>query len=276
MRDNNVKRILFIVHREQIAKQAMKSFKNIFGDTKTNGLLSGNSRDTDKDIIFATMQMMSKKEIMEQFEPDTFDTIVIDEAHMTGANSYQKIMEYFTPIFWLGMTASPERSDDFDVYEAFDHNVALEIRLQQAMEEDLLCPFHYFGIIDMAVDGELIDEKSDFNYLVDENRVDYIIKQAQFYGYSGDRVKGLVFCSRLEEANKLSTLFNKKGYKTEVLSGSDSIDKREATIERLVGNAEDKIDYIFTVDVFNDVWILSLIQLTIMCSAYKARNKAIF
>lgn len=252
LRDNNVKRILFIVHREQIAKQAMKSFKNIFGDTKTTGLLSGNSRDTDKDIIFATMQMMSKKEIMEQFEPDTFDTIVIDEAHMTGANSYQKIMEYFTPIFWLGMTASPERSDDFDVYEAFDHNVALEIRLQQAMEEDLLCPFHYFGIIDMAVDGELIDEKSDFNYLVDENRVDYIIKQAQFYGHSGDRVKGLVFCSRLEEANKLSSLFNKKGYKTEVLSGSDSIDKREATIERLVGNVEDKIDYIFTVDVFNE------------------------
>ena len=162
-KNNTVKsnRILFIVHREQIAKQAMKSYKNVFGRSKTYGLLSGNSKETDADILFATMQMMSKDEVKTQFQKDCFRTIGIDEAHRTGAASYQKIMDYFEPEFWLGMTASPERTDDFDVFATFDHNIALEIRLQQAMEENLLCPFHYFGITDMEIDGVVIDEKTE-------------------------------------------------------------------------------------------------------------------
>ena len=94
--------ILFFCHQaEQIAKQALKSFKNVFGDTKKFGLLSGNSHDMDVDYLFSTMQMMAKNEIMEQFAKDEFPVIVIDEAHRTGAGSYQKIMEYFEPKFWL-------------------------------------------------------------------------------------------------------------------------------------------------------------------------------
>ena len=96
--------------------------------------------------------MMAKTEVREKFQPDEFQIIIIDEAHRTGADSYQSIMRYFKPEFWLGMTASPERTDDFDVFEAFDHNIAYEIRLQQAMEENLLCPFHYFGITDLRID----------------------------------------------------------------------------------------------------------------------------
>ena len=89
--------------------------------------------------------------MLQSFAPDDFDFIVIDEAHRAGAHSYQKIMAYFQPEFYLGMSASPERSDAFDIYKLFDHNIAYEIRLQQALEEDLLCPFHYFGITDIAV-----------------------------------------------------------------------------------------------------------------------------
>lgn len=139
------------MHREQIAKQALQSYKNVFKNTKTFGLLSGNSKDTNVDYLFATMQTMSKKEVYSSFDPDTFDTIIIDEAHRIGAKSYQEIMDYFKPKFWLGMSASPERTDDFDVYAAFDHNIAYEIRLQQALEENLLCPFHYFGITDLML-----------------------------------------------------------------------------------------------------------------------------
>ena len=218
-------RILFIVHREQIAKQAMKSYKNVFGRSRSYGLLSGNSKETDADILFATMQMMSKEEVMTQFPKDCFKTIVIDEAHRTGAASYQKIMDYFEPEFWLGMTASPERTDDFDVFATFDHNIALEIRLQQAMEENLLCPFHYFGITDMEIDGVVIDEKTEmenFRFLVSDKRVDYITNQMNFYGYSGDRVKGLIFCSSRKEAETLSGIFNDRGYKTKALTGADS------------------------------------------------------
>ena len=176
-------RILFLVHREQIAKQAMRSYKNVFGSGRSFGLLSGHSRDVDSDILFATMQMMSKEDVMQQFPQNCFKTIVIDEAHRTGANSYQKIMSYFKPDFWLGMTASPERTDDFDVFSLFDHNIATEIRLQQAMEEDLLCPFHYFGITDLEIDGESIDEDTglqNFQFLVSTDRVDHIISQINF------------------------------------------------------------------------------------------------
>ena len=247
------KKVLFIVHREQIAKQAMKSYKMVFGNTRRFGLLSGNSKDTDADFLFATMQMMAKEDIMQQFEKDHFQTIIIDEAHRTGANSYQKIMDYFTPMFWLGMTASPERTDDFDVFATFDHNIALEIRLQQAMEEDLLCPFHYFGITDFTIDGETIDDKTMFNKLVSDTRVDYIIKQIKYYGFSGDRVKGLIFCSSKDEAIKLSEIFNTRGYRTTALTGDDSQDIRERTIERLTkDDGDDYLDYIFTVDIFNE------------------------
>lgn len=108
-------------------------------------------------------------------------------------------MNYFKPKFWLGMSASPERSDDFDVYNAFDHNIAYEIRLQQALEENLLCPFHYFGITDFLVDNEKTDF-NDFKYLTSSSRVDYIIEQTSYYGYSGDRVKGLIFTSSKKES----------------------------------------------------------------------------
>ena len=252
LQDQNPKRALFLVHREQIAKQALQSYKNVFGNTKTFGLLSGNSKDTDVDYLFATMQTMSKKEVYSSFAPDTFDTIIIDEAHRIGAKSYQEIMDYFKPKFWLGMSASPERTDDFDVYAAFDHNIAYEIRLQQALEENLLCPFHYFGITDLLTNGNETDF-TDFNYLTSNQRVDYIIEQTNYYGYSGERVKGLMFCSSKKEAAALSERLNLRGYRTLALSGEDSQEKREDAIDRLVSNTRnDYLQYILTVDIFNE------------------------
>ena len=173
----------------------------------------------------------------EAFSPEQFTVICLDEAHHSGAESYRKIMNYFRPDFWLGMTASPE-TNRFDVYEIFDHNIAYEIRLQQALEEDLLCPFHYFGITDLTIDGRAIGDEEgdfrDFNRLVSDHRVDYVLEQAAYYGHSGDRVKGLVFCSRKEEAWLLSKKFNERGLRTEALTGEDSESRREEVIERLV------------------------------------------
>ena len=115
--------------------------------------------------------------------------------HRAGSDSYQRIMSYFQPKFWLGMTASPERTDGFDIFNLFDHNIAYEIRLQQALKEDMLCPFHY--------------------------------------GYSGERVKGLVFCSSKKEAQELSKKFNARGYYTAALAGDASEKHREACIDLL-------------------------------------------
>ena len=256
LRENNPRKALFLVHREQIAKQAIESYKKIFGNTKTFGLLSGNSKDFETDYLFSTMQMMSKEENFTRFKEDEFDIIVIDEAHRIGANSYQKIIQYFKPKLLLGMTASPERTDGYDVYKEFNHNITYEIRLEQALEENFLCPFHYFGITDIVFENEVIDDNTnlrDFSKLTCDERVNYIIKQIEFFGHSGTTINGLVFCSSKKEAQVLSEKFNEKGYFTIALTGEDSQEKREEAINRLTSkNIDEKIDYIFTVDIFNE------------------------
>ncbi|MEG2288430.1 MAG: DEAD/DEAH box helicase [Clostridium sp.] len=253
LRNYNPNRALFIVHREQIAKQALESYKNVFGDTRTMGIVSGHSKDMNKDFVFSTMQMMVKDNILHSFDKKEFDYIIIDEVHKAGASSYQKIVDYFQPKFLLGMTATPERTDDFDIFKMFDHNVAYEIRLQQALEEDLLCPFHYFGITDILVQGNELNSNEEFKYLVADERVNHIISKIKFYGYSGDRVHGLVFCSDKKEARELSSKFNERGYKTLALTGENTQQQREDAINRLEQDeVEDSLDYIFTVDIFNE------------------------
>ena len=262
MRDIQPKRMLFVVHREQIAKQALHTYQRVFGRERTYGLLSGNQKDMEEDFIFSTMQMMAKPEIHTQFEPEAFDVIVLDECHHAGSESYQRIMSYFKPDFWLGMTASPD-TNNYDIYELFDHNIAYEIRLQQALEEDLLCPFHYFGITDLEINGEVFDDNAgvrNFVNLVSDARVDYVLEKAEYFGYSGDRVKGLIFCSRKEEAKELSFKFNQRlkkdgsPYHTKVLTGEDSQEQREQVVAQLTTDQTEGayIDYIFTVDIFNE------------------------
>lgn len=159
------------------------------------------------------------------------------------------------------MTATPDKRDDNldgrNIYEIFNHQIAYEIRLQDAMEEDLLCPFHYFGITDLEVIADAGKSKQDkienFQYLTSDERALNVMKQAEFFGYSGERVKGLIFCSRIDEARILSEKFNSKGWRTLVLSGNDSEETRVEAIERLAGDErEDALDYIISVDIFSE------------------------
>lgn len=252
------KKALFLSHREQINRQALKSYIRIFGDDIPMGLLSGTYNDLNKaknsTFLFSTMNMMAKESIRNYFDPKEYSVIVLDECHRSGAESYQKIINYFEPELLLGMSASPERTDDFDVFKLFDHNIACEVRLQQALENDMLCPFHYFGITDLEIEGEENDDLRRFRFLTSDKRVKYILERAEYYGFSGDRVKGLIFCSRKEEARELSDKFNQTGrYSTIMLSGDDSQQVREDAIERLVSDSrKDRLDYIFTVDIFNE------------------------
>ena len=261
MRELGFQRVLFLVHRNQIAKQAKKSFRKVFSGQVSMGLVTGKYQEYDKDFIFATIQTLSKEENLQRYEKTAFDAIVIDEAHHSSANSYKKVLDYFEPKLWLGMTATPDKRDDNlegrNIYEIFNHQIAYEIRLQDAMEEDLLCPFHYFGITDLDIiadAGKSSEEKvENFRYLTSEERVENVMKQAEYFGYSGDRVKGLIFCSWIDEANELSKKFNAKGWRTLVLSGSDSEEARAEAIERLAGEeSEDALDYIISVDIFSE------------------------
>ena len=265
MRELGFKRVLFLVHRASLAVQAKKSYQRVFGSTISVGLVGAGYHEYDRDYIFATVETLNRDEHLQMYDPAEFDCIILDEAHHSSANTYQKVMNYFTPRLFLGMTATPDKRNDNDsgenIYEIFNHQIAYEIRLQQAMEEDLLCPFHYFGITDLSV---VQDTKSknlseeEFNKLVCDERVKHVIEQSNYYGYSGERVKGLVFCSRNRECKELSKKFNELGYRTVALSGEDSEMVRQDAFERLAMDESDAaadktpIDYIFSVDVLNE------------------------
>ena len=247
------KKFLFVVHRENIARKSMSEYKKVFGRELNCGVYIGSDRDTSSDFIFSTIQTISKDNHLEKFNRDHFDYIVIDETHRAGAESYKKIINYFTPKFLLGMTATPDRTDGFDIFTHFDHNIAYEIRLKEALSENMLCPFHYYGVTDIKVDGEVIDDKANFNMLTKDERVDNIIKKIKLYGTYDGVTRGLIFCSRKAEAHSLSLKFNERRFKTISLTGESSESDRIDAIYRLeTDNNDERIDYIFTVDIFNE------------------------
>ena len=265
MRELGFKRVLFLVHRATLATQAKNSYQRVFGNAVSMGLVGAGYHQYGKDYVFATVETLNKDAHLQKYKPDEFDCIILDEAHHSSANTYQKVMQYFRPRLLLGMTATPDKRTDNDandnIYEIFHHQIAYEIRLQQAMEEDLLCPFHYFGITDLSVVQDtkaknILEE--EFDKLICDERVKHIIEQSEYYGYSGDRVKGLIFCSRKQECKELSKKFNDLGYRTVALSGEDSEEVRQNAFERLAmeeGEQTDKtkpLDYIFSVDILNE------------------------
>ena len=249
MRELGFKRVLFLVHRGQLARQTKKSYEKIFDKSVSMGLVGAGHSDYDRDYIFATVQTLNRDEHLQKYEPDAFDCIILDEAHHSSANTYQKVMNYFTPKLWLGMTATPDKRDDDieekNIYQIFNYQIAYEIRLQQAMEENMLCPFHYFGITDVSLlgDKEIKSKKlteASFNQLVGDERVKHIIEQANYFGHSGDRVKGLIFCSRIDESVELSNKFNQtinpetgRFFRTIALNGEATEEERQRAFERL-------------------------------------------
>ncbi|MFN8155708.1 MAG: DUF3427 domain-containing protein [Bacteroidia bacterium] len=245
----NPKRVLFVVHRLNIAKAAMKSYKRIFGRSKEMGVFSGDEKKFESEFVFSTIQTISKVENLNRFSPEDFDYIIIDETHRAGAESYQRLLDYFSPKFLLGMTATPERTDGADIFKLFDYNIAYEIRLHRALEEQMLSPFHYYGVSDISINGELLSDSSDFRLLTANERIERIIEKANFYSCDNGKVKGLIFCSSVGESSLLSNEFNMRGFKTISLSGASGEDERVNAIAEL---EEGQLDYIFTVDIFNE------------------------
>lgn len=244
------RKVLYIAHREMILKKSEKSFTTILPNINT-GFLTGTSKNINADYLFASVFTLAKDEILQKFTKDEFDYIIIDEVHHAGAKSYEKIINYFSPKFLLGLTATPERSDGYDIFKLFHNNIPYEIRLQKAMEADLLCPFHYYGITDITVNGEEINDKSDFTKLVSEERIRHIEKAIKLYRNYTYPVKGLIFCSRIDEAKALSEQLNHDGFYTKYLTGENSDAERESVVEELESNSN-PLQYIITVDIFNE------------------------
>lgn len=282
VRQRNPRRMLYVAEREQILKNAMASYRKVLGCADDElGLLSGTSKHTDCRYVFAMAQTLSKPDVLERFAADEFEYILIDEAHHVGAERYQRILNHFTkPEFLLGMTATPERTDGYNIYSCFGHNLAYEIRLQRALDEDMLCPFHYYGVAEYlgedgtrltADDGNTGQLRYEIGQLASPERVRYIIDKIQTYTPYHQQITGLVFCSRVDEAERLSALFNtqinqqtERTYRTIALSGDVSTEERERAVRRL---EEGELDYIFTVNLFNEgIDIPSLNQIVMLRS----------
>lgn len=262
----NPKKMLFIVHREEILRSAEKTFRKLVRNKdKNTGLLTGNNKDINCDYLFSTIQSMNNN--LKLFSKEQFEYIIIDEAHHATSSSYEKIINYFKPKFLLGMTATPERCDGGDIFDVFGSNVALEVRLKEALELELVIPFHYFGISD--IDGiDLSDVNiNDIDKLVKRlkvnERVDFIIDKMKFYGYDGEKLKCVGFCASIEHAEYMAKEFNKRGICSVCLTGKNSPDEREAYIKKLESD-EDDLEVIFTVDIFNEGVDIPAINLVLM------------
>lgn len=260
------KRFLFLVHRQQIAMESMRKFQQILGKDISCGLLGAGVAEVDVQYLFGMIQTLSQDNMLSSFASDHFDYIVVDEVHRSGAASYLKVLSYFTPSFLLGMTATPERTDGNDIYSLFDHTIAYEIRLNQALEAGLLCPFHYYGISALSVDDEEWEDLSQFSCLENPEKIRTIKQMLDRYSIGTYRRRGLIFCSRNDEARVLSQGLNSLGLKTLAVSGEDSAQSRDRAFERLCSDDDSTmLEYLITVDIFNEgVDIPSLNQVVML------------
>lgn len=255
VRQAKPRKMLFVVHREQIVDKALSEFQRVLEEPVDHfGKFVAQRRELDRRYVFATIQSISRPGALEEIEAAGFDYVMIDEVHRSGSRTYREMIDRLTPDFLLGLTATPERTDAVDVFELFDHNVAYEIRLQVALEADMLVPFHYYGVQDFQYeDGTTVDETAQLSRLVAPERVHHLLRMIETYGHKGP-VRGLIFCSRVEEARELNELLNLsavngKRLRTEALTGAQSQQERTAVVEGLEAG---ELDYVLTVDIFNE------------------------
>lgn len=241
------RRVLFIAHRRRILEASMKSYGKLLGNRYTYGFYQADSNESEPTCMFAMCSTLVRH--LDDFAPDAFDYIVIDEAHRVGASGYRAIMDYFHPDFYLGMTATPNRTDGYDVFAVFNHVIAYEITLQDALANDMLAPFHYFGIADLEIDDETVDDPGHFSKLTSEERVRHIIETIEAYAIDKHARRGLIFCNRNDEARALSKLFNERGYRTAAISGADGDAARNDAISKL---ERGELEYLFSVDILNE------------------------
>ncbi len=252
----NPQRLLFIVHREQILDRTIQEYRKVLGGANSDyGKLTGSHKEQDRRYVFATIQTLSQSSVLDGIDPEAFDYIIIDEAHRAGADTYTRVIDHLRPDFLLGMTATPERTDGFNVFELFHYNVPYEIRLNHALEAEMLCPFHYYGIADITFsDGTTTTDETELRLLISPERVSHLLQAMSQYGQAGTPARGLIFCSRKEEARELSAELNKhslrgRPLRTVALTGDDSVAVREEAVADLEAGL---IDYLLTVDIFNE------------------------
>jgi len=243
------KRLLYIVHRETILSDALNTFKKIFGSNRSYGFFTGNKKEIDADFIFATSIMISKH--LDEFDPLEFDYIVYDEVHHIMADTGKRIFTYFSPLFLLGLTATPERMDQQDVLELFENNVPFELRLRDAIINGLVSPFHYYGIRDEFVDYGSNDKAKIAREITKLNNVEHICKEIEKHKQVGKKLKALAFCTSIEHAKMMEYAFNDMGYNATSLTGINNFGQRVQAFKNLQDD-NNPLEIICAVDILNE------------------------
>lgn len=244
----DAKRLLFVVHRDVILKAAKDTFNEVFGSTRSYGLFNGNVQELNRDFIFATPIMLVNH--LPQFSKDEFDYIIIDEAQHSVVDSIKKILNYFEPGFILGLTATPERMDNQDVFEMFDQNVPYELRLRDALLNDLIVPFKYYGIWDKLINYSKNDALTISRQIAEESNIEFIINEIEKHKPNG-KLKVLAFCTSIAHANTMADKFNEHGYSTIALTGNNNLMQRIKTFNNLQ-DENNELKIICTVDILNE------------------------
>ena len=253
-------RLLFIAHREEILRQSLYTFRAVLKDANFGELFVGNYRPERIDHLFLSIQTFNSQDFAAKTAPNFYDYIVVDEFHHAAAPTYQKLLSYYQPQILLGLTATPERMDGKSVLPYFGNRIAAVIRLPEAIDRKLLCPFQYFGVTD-TVDLNTLKwsaggyDKGELSNLytlsgaVANRRADLVISSVLKYVTDIDEVKGLGFCVSIEHAEFMSRYFNDHGIPSIFLTGKSSEEERTSAKDRLVSGA---IRFIFVVDIYNE------------------------
>ena len=251
---SNIK-FLFIAHREELLENAINVFSKILKIDKNEfGRIYGGLKEIDKSIIFASIQ--SLRNCYNEFKPSFFDYVIVDEFHHSMSDSYLKTLSYFNPKFLLGLTATPKRMDGKDILSLCDYNVVDEIGIKEALEEDLIVPFHYFGVNDYTINYDNIpykngkyNEKILLENLLLNTRTDYIVEKINKFGFDGDELSAVAFCQNIDHAFFMKEEFSKKGYKSAVITANTSSNERSEILEKFKNK---KIEILCVVDILNE------------------------
>lgn len=253
-------RLLFVAHREEILRQSLYTFRAVLKDANFGEMFVGGYRPESIDHLFISVQTFNSQQFNTKTSDDFYDYIIVDEFHHAAAPTYQEILDYYKPKILLGLTATPERMDGKSVLPYFDNRIAAEIRLPEAIDRKLLCPFQYFGVTDNidldtlkwsrgGYDKGELSKIYTFSGIEANRRADLVINSLLKYVTDIDLVKGLGFCVSVDHAEFMSRYFNEHGIPSMHLTGNSSDDERRTAKEQLVSG---KYRFIFVVDIYNE------------------------
>ena len=255
-KDKNLKsKLLFIAHRKEILQQAQATFQGILKDNNFGELWVDGIEPERFENVFVSIQTLNNRIEELDLSPEYYDFIIIDEVHHISASSYRTVLNYYNPQILLGLTATPERMDGEDILKDFNNKIAAEIRLPEALNRKLLCPFQYFGVtdnIDLSNttwrNGKYLPSELSQLYTQNDIRVNHILKNLEKYLNDIQDVRALCFCITQEHAEYMAEKFSLAGLKADYL-----VSNRNRERNQLIQKFKQKeLNYLFVVDIFNE------------------------